>query len=202
MSPLTARQKQVLDIINSFVNKGEPFPTLQAIASRLGVRHKSGVIGHMKALEKKGYISRREKRVSDFMLRDQESSSRSGLFPLTGILPAGTPGQSFDQRDQNLAFDHAFFGGGNLQAVRISGDSMLGDSICDGDTAIIAMQSEWREQDIVAARIEDEVTLKRIQSCPDGKVALIPSNPDYPTRHYPAESVEVIGKFAGLVRKA
>lgn len=79
---------------------------------------------------------------------------------------------------------------------------MQGDSICDGDTAIIRMQSDWKEQDIVAARVgEDEVTLKRIQPLAEGQVALVPSNPDYPVKVYPEESVQVLGILSGLVRK-
>lgn len=206
MNRLTPRQKQVLEIINSYTELGKPFPTLQEIAGQLGVRHKSGVTGHIKALERKGYITRREQRISNFLLKSDEGRpaiSDDECFPLVGVIPAGTPLQSFEQDDSpRLSFNHHFFGGGNLLAVTISGDSMQGDSICDGDTAIIRMQSDWKEQDIVAARVgEDEVTLKRIQPLAEGQVALVPSNPDYPVKVYPEESVQVLGILSGLVRK-
>ena len=206
MEELTARQKQVFDIIKHYLDRGEAFPSLREIADALGVRNKSGMVGHLKALERKGYIRKQQR--SGYYALASHSAPVIGLyeehsllsFPLVADIPAGTPLNTYEQ-DEHLIFSPDYFGGGSLKAVSISGDSMAGDHISDGDIAIIKLQKDVSAQDIVVVRVDrDEVTLKRVRYH-DGLVDLIPSNPHYQVKSVPAESVEVVGKLVGIVRR-
>jgi repressor LexA len=77
---------------------------------------------------------------------------------------------------------------------------MSGDSIADGDIAMIKRQQEANKGDILALRIEDEITLKRIRLQGD-KAELLPSNPEYSIRVVPARQLEILGKLVGIIRK-
>ncbi|MFV2032565.1 MAG: LexA family protein, partial [Gammaproteobacteria bacterium] len=154
---------------------------------------------HLKALGKKGYIRQRAQRVSDYMLA-HEPSVRGSEFNLVATIPAGTPLPVFDESDESFSLNHDFFGGGDIQALRVVGESMSGDSITDGDIAMIKLQQEASRGDILALRIDDEITLKRINMVGD-RCQLLPSNPEFATREVPARSVQIIGKLVGVVRK-
>ena len=95
---------------------------------------------------------------------------------------------------------HDCSAGGDIQAIRVVGESMLGDSIADGDIAMIKLQSEANKGDILAVRIADDITLKRIKLVGD-RCQLIPSNPEFSVREVPARHLQIIGKLVGLVRK-
>ena len=207
MEELTARQKQVFDLIKKYLDQGEAFPSLREIADGLGVRNKSGMVGHLKALERKGYIRKQQR--SGYYALASHSAPVFGLyeehsllsFPLVADIPAGTPLNTYEQSDEHLIFNPDYFGGGSLKAVSISGESMAGDHISDGDIAIIKLQKDVSPQDIVVVRVDrDEVTLKRVRYH-DDLVDLIPSNPLYQVKSVPAESVEIVGKLVGIVRR-
>lgn len=199
MDKLTKRQQQVLEMIKSEVQAGKPFPSLREISDAFDIKHKSGAASHIRALERKGYIQKSAQRISGFALTDQNCKES---FRLVGVIPAGTPQHSYEQTDQQLSFNQDYFGGGSLIAVTVTGDSMTGDSICDGDIVIIKLQSESNSHDIVALRIDqDEFSLKRVKF--NGEQAeLISSNPAYAPRFVASSQVEVVGKLVGIVRKA
>ncbi|MCB0326815.1 MAG: transcriptional repressor LexA [Bdellovibrionales bacterium] len=204
---ISPKQRQVFDFIEKMVESGEGFPTLQVIGDHLGVSRNTAKF-HVKALEKKGFIGKREQRVSDFFLPSEEEGEWGDLpkqsafrIPLVAEISAGAPEESFDQKGYYVAFDQDFFGRGDLKALRVSGNSMTGDSICDGDLAIVNLQKIVSERHIVAVRIEGEgITLKRIKRGPRS-ISLIPSNPEYKTREYDPQRVEVMGRLVGVVRK-
>lgn len=192
--PLTARQQEILDLVMSELNQGRSFPSLNWIAGQVGIKTKRGVAIHLDALEKKGYINRN---TQYFELRNQKS------FPFATGLSAGLAQEAFDS-NESISFDPDYFGRGSLVAISISGESMAGDSIHDGDVVIIKLLDEQKEHsknDILAVRIDNqELTLKRINQT-DGMIELIPSNPDFKPHRYSLERVSVIGKYVGLVRK-
>ncbi|MCG3151316.1 MAG: LexA repressor [bacterium] len=103
----------------------------------------------------------------------------------------------------DLPIDSALFGGGECFAIQVSGDSMEGAHICDGDLAIIRTQPEVRDGEIAAVDLEGEVTLKYFRR--QGKnVTLISANPRYAPRvvDLSHETVRILGKFVGIVRQA
>jgi repressor LexA len=198
MQPLTRIQQAVYDYTRQAVRQGRPFPSLREIASRFGFQHTTARF-HLKALEKKGYIHQRRQRVSDYML-DGEDEISPPAFDLVAKIPAGAPLPVFDETRESFTLGPEFFGGGDIIAIRVSGDSMAGDAIADGDIAMIRRQQEADKGDILALRSGDEITLKRLRL--DGGLAeLLPSNPDHPVRRVPAADVRILGKLVGIVRK-
>ncbi len=200
MQSLTDIQQAVYDYTRQAIEQGRPFPSLRQIANRFGFQHTTARF-HLKALEKKGFIRQRAQRVSEYMLADEpEADFSGGSFDLVARIPAGAPLPVFDETRETFSVTHDFFGGGDILAIRVSGDSMSGDAIADGDIAIIRRQHESNKGDILALRIEDEITLKRLR-LEDDRAWLLPSNPDYDERVVPARQLEILGKLVGIIRK-
>lgn len=230
LPPLTPRQQQVLDIVTASLRHTSVFPSLRDIARQLGVKSPSGVAGHLKALASKGYLARTQAPLptSEFVLPPHPplgSKGRGGKpiplaarleqgaeqgpkqgFPLVAQIAAGSPHEAYAYQQQDmLFFSYDYFGGGDLKALSVEGQSMLGDAIDDGDIVIIdtrlADVTSLPPSRIVAVRVlGGEFSLKRIALAGD-RVELIPSNPDYSSRFYPQEDVEVLGVMVGLVRR-
>lgn len=198
MQSLTDIQQAVYDYTRQALKQGRPFPSLREIASHFGFQHTTARF-HLKALEKKGFIRQRSQRVSDYMLPD-EMDTRPEDFDLVARIPAGAPLPVFDETRESFSVTHDFFGGGDILGIRVVGDSMSGDSIADGDIAMIKRQQEANKGDILALRIEDEITLKRIRLEGD-KAQLLPSNPEHSIRVVPARQLEILGKLVGIIRK-
>jgi repressor LexA len=209
MEALTDIQQAVYDYTRDALQQGLPFPSLREIAQHFGFQHTTARF-HLKALEKKGYVRQRSQRVSDYLLPDlshnlshnlaHEIEAHPGSFDLVARIPAGVPSPVFDETPQSFSVTHDFFGGGDVIGLTVVGDSMSGDSIADGDIAMIKRQQEANKGDILALRIEDEITLKRLQIKAD-KAHLLPSNPEHSVRVVPAASLEVLGKLVGIIRK-
>ncbi len=199
MKGVTNIQNSVLTFITKHVDAGLPFPSLREIAGHFGFGHTTARF-HLMALERKGFIKKRNQRVSDYMLAEDHFNSPS-TFDLVATIPAGIPLAIFEGTKDTFSVDHNFFGGGQLKAVHISGESMTGDSISDGDIGIIRLQKDWNKRDILAVRVNgDEITLKRIR-VKKNIIELISSNPEFSVRRVPVEQVEVVGKLVGIIRK-
>jgi repressor LexA len=207
MESLTDIQQAVYDYTRKVLQQGRPFPSLREIASHFGFQHTTARF-HLKALEKKGYVRQRSQRVSDYLLpdhrldqviTDQERAAASS-FDLVARIPAGAPSAVFDETPESFSVTYDFFGGGDILGLRVAGDSMSGDSIADGDIAMIKRQQDANKGDILALRIEDEITLKRLRIKGD-RAELLPSNPEHSPRIVPARQIEILGKLVGIIRK-
>lgn len=203
MESLTDIQKAVYDYTRQALKLGQPFPSLRDIASHFGFQHTTARF-HLKALEKKGFIKQHVQRVSAYMLADdmlmdgRDTNSRG--FDLIARISAGAPLPVFDETRESFQVTHEFFGGGDILGIRVIGDSMSGDSIAEGDIAMIKRQQEANKGDILALRIDGEITLKRIRLEGD-KAHLLPSNPEHSIRVVPARQLEILGKLVGIIRK-
>ena len=198
MQDLTPIQQAVYDFTRQVLQQGQPFPSLREIAAHFGFQHTTARF-HLKALEKKGFIRQRAQRVSEYMLRDADEADPH-RFDLVARIPAGAPLSVYDETPESFAVTQDYFGGGEVLAVRVVGDSMSGDAISDGDIAMIKRQREANRSDILALRVDGEITLKRLQLDND-KARLLPSNPLHSERVVPAGEVEILGKLVGIVRK-
>ena len=223
MDSLTDIQQAVYDYTRKALQQGRPFPSLREIAGHFGFQHTTARF-HLKALEKKGYVQQRSQRVSDYLLHEpglhepglheQDLSSEllseqdllkkegtsASSFDLVARIPAGAPSEVFDETPESFSVTYDFFGGGDILGLRVVGDSMSCDSIADGDIAMIKRQRDANKGDILALRIEDEITLKRLRIKGD-EAQLLPSNPEYSMRVVPARQLEILGKLVGIIRK-
>jgi len=198
MESLTDIQQAVYDYTRQVIRQGQPFPSLRDIAARFGFQHTTARF-HLNALEKKGFIRQRSQRVSDYMLAD-DIRRNAETFNLVARIPAGAPLPVYDETPESFSVTHDFFGGGDILAVRVIGDSMSGDSIADGDMAMIKRQPEGNKSDILALRIDGEITFKRLELRGD-RARLLPSNPEHEIRSVPAGQLEILGKLVGIIRK-
>ncbi len=190
MDSLTDRQKDVLRFIaRTTEERGFP-PTIREIGEEFGIRSTNGVNDHLKALERKGCLSRGEQQSRSLvptpsgrlLLGLGASKGANGTLPvpLVGRVAAGAPLLAEENLEELLHIDGALLppgaAGQELFALRIKGDSMTGDGILDGDLVFVRRQSAARRGEIVVALIENEATCKRYY--PEGnRIRLQPSNP-------------------------
>lgn len=199
---LTDRQQEVFDFIQQFRAVNGYTPTVREVAGHLGVQVHAAH-GHMKALEKKGYLQREAGKGRALRMLETVTNEQGSVFslPLVARIPAGAAVSVEENANETLEVTPNWFGKGSIVAVRVMGESMAGDAIADGDIAILQLQKTAQPRDIVAVRIaHEEITLKRLRK-KGSIVELVPSNPDFPVREVPAEHVEIVGKLVGIIRK-
>ena len=130
------------------------------------------------------------------------SQPDAGLaVPMMGRIAAGVPISAIQDHSQDVLCPPDMIGAGEHFALEVVGDSMIEAGIHDGDTVIIRRAHTARDGEIVVALVEkEEATLKRIYQ-QGGKVSLEAANPNYETRHFGPDQVEVQGRLVGLIRR-
>jgi repressor LexA len=191
---LTTRQRAIYDFIkDKIINRGYG-PTVREIGAGFKIRSPNGVMCHLKALEKKGLISR-EAHMSRAIQISEPLSKMS--LPLVGQIAAGSPLLAVEQ-NETIDFS-GLFGSDNQFCLKVSGNSMIEAQIADGDYVVVKKQKTCRDGDIVVALVNgEEATLKRFYKEPH-RVRLEPANstmqPIYATQ------VEVMGVVTGVIRR-
>ncbi len=197
MQSLTRRQAEVLDVIKSHIaDSGYP-PTRADIAAELGFRSANAAEEHLKALARKGAIE-----VIPGTSRGIRLPGGNGL-PIIGRVAAGSPLLAVEHIEDTCDVPPSLF---NPQAdfmLRVRGDSMTGAGILDGDLLAVHKTSEARNGQIVVARIEDEVTVKRLQRTRRDQVLLLPENDDYDPIEVDLRRQELVieGLSVGVIRR-
>ena len=182
MDPLTPRQQRILEFITKTRDdRGYP-PTVREIGEAVGLTSSSSVHSQLSALERKGYLRRDPTKPRAIEVHGGEESHRaeSVSVPLVGRIAAGAPVMAAEHVEEELALPKGMVPEGELFALRVSGDSMIGAGILDRDLVVIEKRDDVRDGDIVAALLpgpaEDEATVKRLRRT-DGRVMLVPENP-------------------------
>jgi repressor LexA len=170
---LTPRQREILDFIrNTLEVLGAP-PTRAEIAGAFGFASHNAAEEHLKALAKKGAIVLDPGSARGIRLVEQ-----LGL-PLIGSVAAGSPILAVENERGRLQVDPRLFSPRADYLLQVRGNSMTGAGILDGDLLAVHRTSEARSGQIVVARIEDEVTVKRLRR-KGARIELVAENPDYP----------------------
>lgn len=197
---LTPRQREVLDALREYqARRGYP-PSIRELGKVLGISSLRGVTIHLDALQRKGYIERESTSRSIRLLDGSGSAGVQISVPLLGSIAAGLPLLAVENVESYVPVAAEFASKAReLFALRVRGDSMIGDSILDGDTIIIRSQQSADNGDIIAALIGDEATVKRLDSV-SKPARLMPSNPDYQPIELNREDVRILGKVIGLSR--
>jgi repressor LexA len=209
MNDLTMRQQEILGYLTLHQNEFGTWPSFREIKAHFGFNSTNAVMGHLRALERKGYISRVPGQARTFRinLALDEGSIPSGSIDVVdipvyghiaagypdGVEPAGAIGRlQIDAQTAGIRRTRRSF------ALRVRGESMIGVGIYDGDTVVIE-QSPPNDGDIVAALIDGETTLKRFINKAGKPPYLKAENPNYPELHPIAELV-VQGVAKAIVR--
>lgn len=204
MLPRTQRQKDILDYIISYSRQRGHEPSYSQIARHFGVKSKATIAKHVAALERRGLITRRQEDGSFGLAVKVEELPSDALceVPLLGRIAAGAPLEVVHDAE-TIAVPRFLLGRvrpDRIYAVRVKGDSMIDEHICDGDIALIENRTEARDGEIVVALVDGtHATLKRIYRR-GSEVELRPANSQLEPFRVPALQVEVQGIFRGLLR--
>ncbi|WP_082629004.1 transcriptional repressor LexA [Alishewanella sp. WH16-1] len=176
--PLTPRQAEILQLIKDYQSETGMPPTRAEIAVRLGFKSANAAEEHLKALAKKGVIAMLPGTSRGIRLIEDDTAPEQLGLPLIGKVAAGQPilaaehVQDHYQIDANLFKPHADF------LLRVQGMSMQDIGILDGDLLAVHKTHQALPGQVIVARVDDEVTVKRFQR--DGhQVLLLPENPDF-----------------------
>jgi repressor LexA len=204
MQPRTQRQKEIHDYIVSFIERHGYEPSYAQIARFFGVKSKATIAKHISALEKRGLISRsHEDGAFALAVKVEEVSSDAVCeVALLGRIAAGTPIDAVEDKEP-LTIPRFLLGKvrpERVYALRVSGDSMIDEHICDGDIAIIENRTEAKDGEIVVALVDGTyATLKRIYRT-GREIELRPANSSLEPMKLSASRVRVQGIFRGLLR--
>ena len=168
MQGLTSRQDQVLQYIRQSIHdRGYP-PTLREIGAHMGIKSTNGVNDHLRALERKGYLTRedmksRALRPKDLHLDTVTPANDDDLVEVAilGRVAAGMPLYAEEHLIDTVRIDQSLLRSGEVFGLKVSGDSLIEAGIHNGDYVFVRKQSTADRGDIVVALIGDEATVKR-----------------------------------------
>jgi len=193
----TERQQAVYEFIRDKIRTRGYGPTVREIGDQFGIRSPNGVMCHLKALEKKGLITR-EPNMSRAIQLAAEPINERGL-PLAGQIAAGVLHEAIEQ-DERIDFADMFDGSDRSRFVlHVRGDSMIEDHIADGDYVVVRRQKTARKgQIVVALTDENEATLKRWYP-EKNRIRLEPANAAM--KPIFVKNARILGVLEGVVRK-
>jgi repressor LexA len=214
MEELTDRQREILSfIVKETESRGFP-PTIREIGEEMDIRSTNGVNDHLKALERKGYLTRGEQQ-SRSLVATKRARLVLGLgsrrdpelveIPVLGKVAAGAPLLATENMEDSVRIDSFLLGGSGKEvfALRVKGESMIDDGIFDGDYLFVKKTPSASAGEIVVALIEDEATVKRYYPEPE-RIRFQPANatmqPIY-VRKSDFRSTMILGRVVGVYRK-
>tara|TARA_B100000029_G_scaffold103990_1_gene94499 strand:- start:2656 stop:3309 length:654 start_codon:yes stop_codon:yes gene_type:complete len=209
--PLTGRQLQVLNAIKGYIDDHGYPPSIRELGQLVGIKSTNGVSDHLKALERKGYLSRDESKSRALnptpdlsIVPTTPESDNVVAIPVLGRIAAGNPILAVESSDDTVYIDKFFVGNNDpVFGLRVVGESMIGDGIFDGDYIFVRKKSTARPGEIVVAMIEDEATVKRY--FPEGdRIRFQPSNPTMEPIYVSAHEfrpTQILGVVVGIYRR-
>ena len=198
---LTPRQLDVLVAIRNYRHLHGYAPTMQELADQLGTS-KVTIFEHVGALEKKRVLRRDKHKarsleiVAETKLPDEDRPTK---LPLLGNIAAGSPIEAVENREE-IDLEQMFAARNGVYVLRVRGESMIEDHLCDGDYVVIERRENARNGEQVVALLDTgEATLKRYYR-ESGKIRLQPANSSMEPRIVDADRVKVQGVVIGVLR--
>ncbi len=197
MSPMTPKQKMILDFIQSYADREGYPPSQQEIADSFGFRSLGTVQNYLVRLEREGLLTKDwNARRSMRVIRPQRNALE---LPLVGTVAAGKPIEAIETPD-SIEVPASMVGPGENFVLRVKGDSMIGDGILDGDFVVVRKQATADSGQTVVALIRGEATVKRLLR-KDMSIELHPANPAMrPIVLEDEESFRIEGVVVGVIR--
>jgi repressor LexA len=211
-SPLTERQRAILDVIRASVaSRGYP-PSIREIGDAVGLASTSSVAHQLRALERKRYLRRDPNRPRAVNVRSADDAPHSVVtdvagsdalpepifVPVLGRIAAGGPILAEEAVEDVFPLPRELVGEGSLFLLKVVGESMVDAAICDGDWVVIRQQNVADNGDIVAALIDGEATVKTFKRS-GGQIWLMPHNPAFDP--IPGNDAAVLGKVVTVIRR-
>jgi repressor LexA len=198
MPTYTVRQQQVLEFVRATLEERGIAPTLEEIATDLGGISRVSVLDHLRALERKGAIKRKQREARAIEIIDPQYTPSRGV-PLVGTIAAGTPILEASVREEVDLEEFLGVENGSF-LLRVRGDSMIEDHICDGDLVLVEGRTTARDGETVVAVVGEEATLKRFRRDRE-TIRLEPANAALSPMIFPADAVQIRGVVRGVVRR-
>ena len=213
LKPLTKRQQEIFDfILDRMTTNGAP-PTRVEIAEHFGFKSPNAAEDHLKALDKKGHIQlisgtsrgifiAEAARINTQLEQIDPELGRAEGLAIIGDVAAGAPIFASEHVQQYVNVDQALFSENADYLLKVKGDSMINAGIYEQDLLAIKRTSSAKENEIIVARIEDDVTVKRFQRH-GSKVSLIAENDDYDPIDVDLQNqvFAIEGVVVGLIRR-
>jgi len=196
LDQLTNRQREVLDFIREKITGRGYGPTVREIGEQFEINSPNGVMCHLKALEKKGLITR-EPNMSRAIQLTAEAQDDRGI-PLVGQIAAGALTEAIEDAER-FEFEEFFPKKKNQFALRVKGDSMIEAAIADGDIVIVRKTKTAHKGDIVVAMTDEGDATLKYWYPEKNRIRLQPANSEMDPIY--CRNVQVLGVVTGVVRK-
>ena len=201
--PLSPVERKVYQYLIDFLAENTYQPSIREIGKRFSIKSTKTVSEHLQSLADKGHIERDASRSRGVKIVGMNLYPQVVSVPLYGTIAAGSPALIRDNVTHDYEIDRKLVGSADSFFLQVSGDSMEGMGIMDGDLVVVepADPDDVRDGEIVAARLDSEGTVKRYFE-KDGQVILEPANPNYaPILVSEHEDFSLLGRVTGLVRR-
>ncbi|MFE0457809.1 transcriptional repressor LexA [Kitasatospora sp. NPDC058965] len=201
---LTDRQRRIILFVEAYTTANGYPPAMREIGQYAGLSSTSSVAYQLRRLQDLGWIEQDPHRPRAYRLPGGRSATapkpaaESTSVPLLGRIAAGGPILAEQQVEEHFTLPRRLVGEGELFALVVTGDSMSGAAICDGDWVTVRRQPIAETGDIVAAMIEGEATVKRLKR-ESGGIWLMPHNPAY--EPIPGDNATILGKVVAVLRR-
>ncbi|MDE2150503.1 MAG: transcriptional repressor LexA [Gammaproteobacteria bacterium] len=197
LAALTSAERRALQVIEQHLRRYAVPPSFRELAAALGAGSSNTATRLVAALERKGWLRRRRGLQRTLALTRPPDDG----IPIVGFVPAGVPVDAAEIVEDRLVRIDDLFGTRPDFLLRVRGHSMRDAGILDGDLVGIAKAAQARSGQIVVARVDGEVTLKRLKLLRN-KALLLPENPDYRPLTVALEELTIEGVFVGIIRKS
>lgn len=197
MEQITEKQQKILNFIRNYIKEQGFPPSVRDICQGVGLRSPSSVHGHLKTLQRAGYLERKDGKTRSLNLTaPSEKPQNICQIPILGHVAAGLPILAEENIEGYVPFDNAR-SGFEYFALKVKGDSMTNAGIFPADIIIVRKQSNGINGEIVVAVLDDEATVKRY-SLQDGTLWLLPENPNY--EPIDGTNALILGKVVANIR--
>ncbi|GJG87759.1 LexA repressor [Gemmatimonadetes bacterium T265] len=198
--PLTPIERKVYQYLIDFLAENTYQPSIREIGSRFRIKSTKTVSDLLHALTEKGYIERDPARSRGVRIIGHQGPAGIQPLPYYGRVHAGEPSLLAEHKLGSLTFDRRFVASDHTFVLRVTGDSMIGRGIHDGDYVLVTPTAQPNDGDVVAARIGEEATIKSYEKLVDG-IVLHPANPaDREIRLRPTDDYSILGLVTGVFR--
>ena len=203
MKEITSQQQRVLDCIQIYLKKTGFPPTRADICKELGFKSPNSAETHLRALEKKGFISIESGTSRGISINNQNNSFGGDEYPIIGLVAAGSPTLAEENIERTINCPKSFFESGFDYFLKVKGLSMKDAGIMEDDLVAVKKTHDVKNGDIVIARIDDEVTIKFLNRKSPKIVELEPANDDFQNIIVDLEHEDftIEGKSVGLLRR-
>ncbi|HXG88211.1 MAG TPA: transcriptional repressor LexA [Vicinamibacterales bacterium] len=201
MQPLTKRQREILDYLNEFIQQYGYAPSLEEIGKRFTLSSLATVHKHLTNLQEKGFIRRSWNRSRSVELLPSRGGGRAVEVPLLGYVAAGMPIEAIPGNEMMAIPEMLLSGKRDNYVLRVRGDSMIDEQICDGDWVVVEDRKSADNGEMVIALVGGhEATLKKFYK-ENGRIRLQPANPTMQPILTDPDNVQIQGVVVGVMRK-